>query len=229
MSLLRAVGTAALSVVVLTGCGGANPASSTAVRASQTPTRSTATTAQSTTRSSATATSPTATSATATTSATSTTAITSAAATLAGGFHLRSPGFVDGGQIPSIYTCDGNDISPPLQFTGAPPGTKELVLVMRDAEAPGGNFVHWAVAGIPPTTADLPPGGVPGLVSPGINSFGTLGYRGPCPSLGATPHHYVFSLSALSTPSGLSPGFHVDQLQSTAIGIATLIGTYARR
>jgi Raf kinase inhibitor-like YbhB/YbcL family protein len=233
MTLPRAACTAALSVVLLAGCGSADRASSTAVGASQTPTRSTATTAQSATSSSATTTSPTATSATATrTNATSTTAITSASvtpATLAKGFHLRSPAFVDGAQIPSIYTCDGNGISPPLQFTGAPPGTRELVLVMRDAEAPGGDFVHWAVAGIPPHTADLPPGGVPGLVSPGINSFGSLGYRGPCPPVGAKAHHYVFSLSALSTPSGLRPGFHVDQLQSTAIGIATLIGTYARR
>jgi Raf kinase inhibitor-like YbhB/YbcL family protein len=229
VSALRAASAAALTIVLLAGCGGANSTSSTAVRASQTPTGSTTPTAvQSTTRTSATATSTTSTSTTSTTSVSATTAF-STTATLAGGFHLRSPAFVDGGQIPSIYTCDGNDISPPLQFTGIPPGTRELVLVMRDAEAPGGNFVHWALARIPPTTGDLPPGGVPGLVSPGINSFGTLGYRGPCPLLGATPHHYVFSLSALSAPSGLSPGFQVDQLQSTAIGIATLIGTYARR
>jgi Raf kinase inhibitor-like YbhB/YbcL family protein len=109
-----------------------------------------------------------------------------------------------------------------------PKGAKELVLVMRDPDAPGGDFIHWAVAGIPPATTGFPAGGVPGLVAPGQNSFGSLGYRGPCPPKG-NAHHYVITLSALAAPSGLKPGFTADQLHTQALGIATLIGTYARR
>ena len=216
MIALRAACAAALATALLAGCGGAQNTTSTTAGSPARPAAQ-----------SSTATSPTATSTTPT--STSAASATSTTATLAGGFHLSSPAFGAGAEIPATFTCDGADISPPLTFTGIPPGTRELVLVMRDAEAPGGNFVHWALAGIPPTIVGLPSGGVPGLVSPGVNSFGTLGYRGPCPPPGATPHHYVLSLSALATASGLSPGFRADQLQSTAIGIATLIGTYARR
>jgi Raf kinase inhibitor-like YbhB/YbcL family protein len=226
VSLLRAAFAAAMATVLLTGCGSSNSTSSTIATTNATPA---STAVHSPTATSTPATTTSATSPTAASTSTTSTSATSTTATLAGGFHLSSPAFGAGSEIPATFTCDGADISPPLTFTGIPPGTRELVLVMRDAEAPGGNFVHWALARIPPTVGGLPSGGVPGLVSPGLNSFGTLGYRGPCPPPGATPHHYVLSLSALSTPSGLAPGFRADQLQSTAIGIATLIGTYARR
>jgi Raf kinase inhibitor-like YbhB/YbcL family protein len=103
------------------------------------------------------------------------------------------------------------------------------VLVVRDPDAPGGGFVHWAVAGINPATTSFPAGGVSGQITPGRNSFGSLGYRGPCPPTGASAHHYVFTLSALASASGLRTGFSPDQLQTQALGIATLTGTYARR
>jgi Raf kinase inhibitor-like YbhB/YbcL family protein len=147
---------------------------------------------------------------------------------LASGFHLTSPAFRPGGPIPRVYTCDGRRTSLPLRWTGVPHGTKELVLVMRDPDAPGGTFTHWAIAGIAPTSAGFPSGGVSGQVIPGRNSSGSLGYSGPCPPAGAKAHHYVLTLSALAAPSGLKPGFNPDQLQSQALGIATLIGTYAR-
>jgi Raf kinase inhibitor-like YbhB/YbcL family protein len=146
------------------------------------------------------------------------------AATLAAGFHLSSSGFHPGGPIPRVYACDGRDAPLPLRWTGVPAATKELVLVMRDPDAPAGPFVHWAVAGIPPSAASVPARGV----ILGRNSFGSLGYRGPCPPAGAKAHHYVLTLSALATPSNLTRGFNPDQLQSRALGIATLIGTYAR-
>ncbi len=101
--------------------------------------------------------------------------------------------------------------------------------MMRDPDAPSGNFVHWALAGIDPTTVGSQAGGVPGFVAPGRNSFGTLGYRGPCPPSGDKPHHYVLTLSALSARSGLKAGFSTDELRTNAVAIATLIGTYARR
>jgi phosphatidylethanolamine-binding protein (PEBP) family uncharacterized protein len=99
---------------------------------------------------------------------------------------------------------------------------------MRDPDAPGGDFVHWALAGISPRNGGFSAGGVGGQVVPGRNSFGTLGYRGPCPPPGRA-HHYVLTLSALSAPSGLRPGWHADQLRVRALALATLIGTYARR
>ncbi len=141
------------------------------------------------------------------------------------GFHLSSPAFSGGGVIPTRYTCRGLDLSPPLSIAGVPAGTRELVLVMRDPDAPGSDFVHWALAGIPPSTRRLPSGGVPGLVTPGRNSFGTLGYRGPCPPAGAV-HHFVLTLTALGARSGLRSGFSADAPSSPAVGIAALIGTF---
>lgn len=148
---------------------------------------------------------------------------------LAGSLRLSSPAIGAGGVIPRRYTCDGADTSLPVSWTGVPRGTRELVLVLRDPDAPGGNFVHWALAGIPPADGGFPAGGVSGHVIPGRNSFGGLGYRGPCPPPGARPHHYVLTLSALGAPSGLRPGFNPDQLRTAAVAIATVIGTYSRR
>jgi Raf kinase inhibitor-like YbhB/YbcL family protein len=148
----------------------------------------------------------------------------SSAITLAAGFHLSSSGFRPSAPIPRVYTCDGRDTPLPLHWTGVPAGAKELVLVMRDPDAPAGPFVHWAVAGIPPSATSVPARGV----TLGRNSFGSLGYRGPCPPAGSKAHHYVLTLSALATPSGFHAGFNPDELQSRALGIASLIGTYAR-
>jgi Raf kinase inhibitor-like YbhB/YbcL family protein len=139
--------------------------------------------------------------------------------------RLTSPAFVAGTAIPRTYTCDGRDLPPPLRWSGIPPSARELVLVMRDPDAPGGNFVHWAVAGIPPTASGLPAKGV----VEGRNSFGTVGYRGPCPPAGDKAHHYVLTLSALGGRSGLGAGFSADQLHTAAVGLATLVGTYRRR
>jgi Raf kinase inhibitor-like YbhB/YbcL family protein len=98
------------------------------------------------------------------------------------------------------------------------------VLVIRDPDAPTGNFVHWAAAGIPPNEIEVPESAIEGR-----NSFGSLGYRGPCPPRGGKPHHYVITLDALGSPSGLKTGFSADQLRTAALAIATLTGTYARR
>ncbi len=223
MSGLRSTAVAAAAAAgLIAGCGSSSSSSSITSRSTQSAASSAALTPST---SSSTTSSPGSSSISTTSSTTSTFSTT---ASLARGFRLTSSAFAAGGQFPSNYTCDGSDLSPPLQISGVPPGTKELVLVMRDPDAPTGNFVHWALAGIPASTTSLPSGGVPGLVTPGRNSFGTLGYRGPCPPTGAKAHHYVLTLSALPAPSGLGSGFSADQLQSAAIGIATLIGTYAR-
>ncbi len=138
--------------------------------------------------------------------------------------HLSSAAFRPGGPIPRQYTCDGGDTPLPLSWSGVPKGAHELVLTMRDADAPGGNFVHWALAGIPASATTVPSSGT----VEGRNSFGSTGYRGPCPPPGK-PHHYVITLSALSGPSGLSAGFATSAApRSGALAVATLTGTYAR-
>lgn len=141
--------------------------------------------------------------------------------TLAKGFTLASPAFKPNAPIPKQYTCDGAGTPIPLRWSGVPRKAKELVLVMRDPDAPGTPFVHWAVAGIKPHATT--PTGVNGR-----NSTGKTGYTPPCPPPGK-PHHYVITLTALSGPSNLKTGFNPDQLRTSAVGIATLIGTYARR
>jgi phosphatidylethanolamine-binding protein (PEBP) family uncharacterized protein len=105
--------------------------------------------------------------------------------TSAGGFKnvapasiaVRSPAFGPGQAIPRVYTCSGRGISPPLQWSGAPDGTSELVLLMRDIDAPGGNFVHWVVAGIPPDTDAVTAGHAPRGGVQGVNSSGSVGGR----------------------------------------------------
>jgi Raf kinase inhibitor-like YbhB/YbcL family protein len=149
-----------------------------------------------------------------------------------------SSSFAAGAVIPTAYTCDGPDVSPPLRVRGIPPATVELLVIMRDPDAPGGNFIHWALAGINPPrvasgaagSAKLAAGRVPRGATLGRNSFGSVGYRGPCPPLGGGRHHYEITLFALGRPSGLSSGFAppaTGQLDVLALG--RLTGLYARR
>jgi Raf kinase inhibitor-like YbhB/YbcL family protein len=156
-----------------------------------------------------------------TTIASTTTTTTSQGPTLAKGFTLTSPAFKQNGRIPTRYTCDGAGTPIPLRWSGVPRNAKELVLIMRDPDAPGAPFVHWAIAGISPRATT--PTGINGQ-----NSAGKSGYVPPCPPPGK-PHHYVITLNALSGPSNLKPGFTPDELRTSAVGLATLIGRYARR
>lgn len=128
--------------------------------------------------------------------------------------HVSSSAFAAGATIPRPYTCDGADISPPLHWSGVPPQSRELRLLMRDPDAPGGNFIHWSVSGIAATTSGLAAGERPAGAVEGRNSFGTLGYRGPCPPSGEKAHHYVITVTAVSGGSTLASG--------------SLTGTYAR-
>jgi Raf kinase inhibitor-like YbhB/YbcL family protein len=150
---------------------------------------------------------------------------------------LTSPAIPPGGPIPAQYTCDGRDISPPLAWSELPAGTRSLVLVVEDPDAPGGTFRHWAAFDIPPTTSGLAAGYRAGAPASGFvqaeNDFGKTGYGGPCPPPGAGPHHYVFRLLALSRPrldlAGSPSALAVLQAaQPYAIGRAELVGTYGR-
>ena len=108
---------------------------------------------------------------------------------------LTGSAFVDGGNIPSKYTCDGKNISPPLQISDVPEEAEALVLIMDDPDAPMGTFVHWVVWNIPKDTGNIPEGTEPGGVQ-GITDFGKTGYGGPCPPSGT--HSYRFRLYALN-------------------------------
>ncbi|MFP3942739.1 MAG: YbhB/YbcL family Raf kinase inhibitor-like protein [Alphaproteobacteria bacterium] len=116
--------------------------------------------------------------------------------------HLESPAFGQGEPIPRKYSCEGENISPPLRWSGVPPGTEELLLVCDDPDAPGGVFHHWAVYNIPADSTGLAEGFGPESLVNGlhqaVNDFGKPGYAGPCPPPGGGDHHYHFRLSALS-------------------------------
>lgn len=143
---------------------------------------------------------------------------------------LSSPAFAPGATIPSTYTCNGRDVSPPLRWSGVPGGTRELALELIDPDAPGGPFLHWALARISPTVRSLAAGeSVPPGAVAGTNGFGKAGYGGPCPPAGAKPHQYVFVLLALRSPSGLSRGFGAGELPvSRALAIGELQATFGR-
>jgi Raf kinase inhibitor-like YbhB/YbcL family protein len=149
---------------------------------------------------------------------------------------LTSPAFAQGAAIPTEYTCDGTDISPPLLWSGTPEGTKSFVLIVEDPDAPGGTFRHWAAFDIAPGAAGLAAGY--GASRPAErfhearNDFGQSDYRGPCPPPGPV-HHYHFRLFAIGRPTlDLTPSASaLDVVQAATpyvIAQTELVGTYRR-
>ncbi len=151
--------------------------------------------------------------------------------------QLTSSAFADGSPIPSKYTCDGNDVSPPLKWSGVPQGTKSLALICDDPDAPAGIWVHWVMYNIPATTTELPEGvpasdAVLGSARQGVNDFRRIGYGGPCPPRG-NPHRYYFKLYALDTELSLKSKATkkdvVNAMQGRVLAEGQLMGTYRRR
>ena len=155
------------------------------------------------------------------------------------GFALQSTAFDDGQAIPTPYTADGEDLSPPLTFVGVPEGTVELALTVVDPDAPRGDFVHWVVykigAGVSGLSEGVPT--VETLTEPagalqGENGFGAIGYGGPAPPPGDPDHRYVFTLYALNAELDLEPGADAEALLQAASGLiidrAELTGTFGR-
>lgn len=143
-------------------------------------------------------------------------------------FSISSPAFEPGGLIPATYTCDGEGINPPLRFTGIPEGTRSLVLIVDDPDAPGGTYDHWLVWDIPPA-AEIPAGRRPGIS--GNNSDGKTGYHPPCPPEGE--HRYFFYAYALDAELHLHPGAGRSELegaiQGHILGNAELMGRYTKQ
>jgi Raf kinase inhibitor-like YbhB/YbcL family protein len=163
-----------------------------------------------------------------------------ALAAAGGDFKLESVAFDDNKQIPVLYTCEGKKISPPLSFSDPPKGTKSLVLIISDPDAPDPKkpkltWVHWVLYNIPPTakglaqnikTADLPAGTLQGK-----NSWKKTGYGGPCPPIGR--HRYFHRLFALDR---LLPDLHtptravlLKAIEGHLLGKAELVGTYQKK
>jgi Raf kinase inhibitor-like YbhB/YbcL family protein len=145
---------------------------------------------------------------------------------------VTSSAFAGNGTIPRRYTCAGANVSPPLRWSGVPGGAAELALSVDDPDAPGGDFTHWLLYGIDPHATGIGEGASPTGAKAGKNSFGKLGYSGPCPPKGDKPHRYRFTLFALSRKLGLAPGASADEFRSR-VGSAvsaegTLVGRYSR-
>jgi Raf kinase inhibitor-like YbhB/YbcL family protein len=136
-----------------------------------------------------------------------------------------------GGRIDNEFTCQGADLSPPMTWSAPPSGTQSLTLIVDDPDAPGGLFTHWVLYGIPPETRGLKKGQPAPGASEGLNDFGTLGYRGPCPPPGK-PHHYVFTLYALDEaitwPQGSTVGEIKRAMSGHTLGKTQVTGLFGR-
>lgn len=143
---------------------------------------------------------------------------------------LVSSAFAEGETIPKKFTCDGSDLSPALQWSGAPPTTRSFVLIMDDPDAPLGTFTHWVAFDIPATQTGIAEGTLSAGTS-GRNSGGKTGYMGPCPPSGV--HRYIFTLYALDMDSlKLSAGATKDQvlaaMEGHILAQGSLMGKYGR-
>jgi Raf kinase inhibitor-like YbhB/YbcL family protein len=144
-------------------------------------------------------------------------------------FTLTSSAFQDGDTIPRQFTCDGNDVAPPLAWSDAPEGTRSFALVMEDPDAPQGTFTHWMLYDIPATTMELRQEVGTAL----RNSFGRAAYGGPCPPPGHGPHRYVFMLHAIDVPALVLHGrtrASLDRaLRAHTLATARLSARYERK
>jgi Raf kinase inhibitor-like YbhB/YbcL family protein len=144
---------------------------------------------------------------------------------------VSSPAFPAGAAIPQRLTCDGDNRSPPLAWSGVPPGTVELAVVVDDPDAPRGTYVHWVLVGLDPASTELAEGAVPQGARQLRNSAGKVGYTGPCPP-GGWAHHYRFTIYALQRRAEVgadaSPEAAIQAIEAAATARGRLIGTFGR-
>jgi hypothetical protein len=144
--------------------------------------------------------------------------------------QVSSPAFSDNGSIPKKYTCDGQNVAPPLQWSGIPAQAKSVAVICDDPDAPSGTFTHWVVYDIPASTHALPERASIGKA--GVNSFGKVGYGGPCPPKRDHAHHYHFHVYALDVdsvgPAGLSKEDALAAMNGHILAEGDLVGTYRR-
>jgi len=149
---------------------------------------------------------------------------------------LTSSAFQNEGNIPKKFTCDGLDVSPALQWSGAPPNTQSFALIVDDPDAPAGTWVHWVAYDLPSAVQQLAEGvpkqeQIAGSGRQGRNDFRKIGYGGPCPPP-PKPHRYFFRLYALDQTLGLKPGATKALVESAMSGHilaqAQIMGRYGR-
>lgn len=157
------------------------------------------------------------------------------AAQAPGSLRVTSSSFVDGGKIPAAFTCDGANQSPDLQFAAPPAGTRSFAIVVDDPDAPAA-FTHWLAYNLSADTRGLSAGTSTPLLRlthgmEGVNSFGHVGYGGPCPPQGSA-HHYVFRVYALDAKLALPAGAATQQvsaaMQGHVLAQGQITGLYSR-
>ena len=144
------------------------------------------------------------------------------------GLRVRSVAFSHGGHIPPKYTCEGENVNPPLEISGLPEQTKSLALIVEDPDAPKGIYDHWVAWNIPPNEA-IAENSKPGII--GKNSFGNTGYGGPCPPSGS--HRYFFKVYALDTNLDIAAGADKRTLEQAmkdhVLAMGELMAHYQKR
>lgn len=145
--------------------------------------------------------------------------------------EVTSSAFAADEEIPVVHSCAGQNISPPLDWTGVPDEASELALVVDDPDAPRGTFTHWILFGLPPSTSSLDEDAVPAGAKQAKNSAGRAEYMGPCPPSGT--HHYRFTVYALDNSLQLADGAATDQalgaISEHAIAQGRLVGLFTAR
>jgi Raf kinase inhibitor-like YbhB/YbcL family protein len=136
---------------------------------------------------------------------------------------ITSAAFEHNQQIPARFTCQGEDVNPPLEFHDIPEGTKSLVLIVDDPDAPGKTWVHWILYNMSPNIAFIKENSTPGNVSVGMNDFGRNDYGGPCPPSGT--HRYFFKLFALDARLEEMPDFTDKEMLTEAMNTHVLAET----
>jgi Raf kinase inhibitor-like YbhB/YbcL family protein len=148
------------------------------------------------------------------------------------GIEVSTPAFAAKGPIPERFSCEGENVPPPLRWRGTPPGTAELALVVEDADTRPDPFVHWLVVGVDPATTALEPDALPegATVLPGSSDNPT--YIGPCPPDGSGTHRYYFQVYALPRrpvlPERASPQEKVRTIRRSASAGGYVMGTFTR-
>jgi hypothetical protein len=152
--------------------------------------------------------------------------------------QLTSPAFKEGQPIPSLYTCDGKNISPPLEWSGAPFATESFVVIVDDPDSPSGVWTHWVVFDLGADISELGEATeksktLAGNAKQGSNSFKNIGYGGPCPPSGK-PHRYFFNIYALDAMlDGVNPGATRSEVEAAMekhiLAHGQLMGTYLRK
>jgi Raf kinase inhibitor-like YbhB/YbcL family protein len=151
---------------------------------------------------------------------------------LSASIRVTSLAFIEGDAIPRRFTCDGNDVSPPLRWIGVPAATRSIAVVVDDPDAPKGPYVHWVEFGLRRSVTTLTEGDAPAGTRQAKNSAGDAAYKGPCPPKGDGAHHYRFTIYALrediAAPDGAKTGTALQQIAANAIAKGQLTGTYDR-